>query len=122
MNLNRHMHEGLKRSLKILRAVKLPKCAEHDIQIGTYANGRENGLCVRVYTPGPKYNVKVFVFAENRNSDSMVLYSGGERDFTINNGLTDAVYKRKEFFSSDEALTAALQERITAQLAFKEVA
>jgi len=122
MNLNRHMHDGLKRSLKILKAVKLPKCDAHDISVGTYANGRENGLCVRVYTPGPKYYVKVFVFAENRNSDDMVLYSGNEREFTINSGLTDEVYARKEFFSSDEALVAALQDRFTAQLSAKEAA
>lgn len=120
MNLNKHMNDGLKRSLKILKAVKVPKCDAESIHIGTYSNGRENGLCVRVYAAD--FSDKVFVFAEYRNSDQMVLYSGTLRDFTIDNKPTEFCYKQKEFFSSEEELIAVLEKGIAAQLAFKEAA
>jgi hypothetical protein len=118
MNLSKHMNDGLKRSLRVLRAVKVTACSDDIWIIGTYLNGRENGLRIHVYN-GDWKNTRSFVIAENRNSDSMVLYSGQFEDFDYAAIPNEAVYKNAQYFASEKELVAVLTKAITQALKTK---
>jgi hypothetical protein len=111
MNLNKHMNDGLKRSLKILKAIKIPKCSVDDVYVGTYANGRENGLCIKVCKPD--FSSHYFVFAEARGSDSMVLYEGPSEGFDSDNSPHEFAWKQATYFSDEATLVRVLEKSIT---------
>ena len=49
-------------------------------------------------------------FSENRNSDDMVLYVGGDRDFAMQGNVpNEAVYNSKRLFDSEQKLAAAIE-------------
>lgn len=120
MNLSKHMSDGLKRSLRVLRAVEVTT-ERDDIWIGTYLNGRENGLRINVYN-GNWRNTRSFVIAENRNSDDMVLYSGRFEDFDHASVPTEKTYDRRQYFDNEKKLVAVLTKAITQALKARKAA
>jgi len=124
MNLSKHMNDGLKRSLRVLRAVKVTT-GRDNIWVGTYLNGRENGLRINVFGSGMYGGTRTFVIAENRNSDAMVLYTGKREEFGFDAIPNENTYKGAQYFNSEKELVAMLTKAIKTALkseAIKEAA
>lgn len=103
------MKESLKRAMRVLRLVSLnslSKEARSNILVETYENCREQGFAVMVIGLGPSMKLS---FAENRNSDCMVLYVGTSSDFTKGNVPSEAVYRAGHYFSAEKGLRAGEQ-------------
>ena len=114
MNLSKHMNDGLKRSLRVLRAVKVTT-GRDNIWVGTYLNGRENGLRINVFGKDWE-STRTFVIAENRNSDAMVLYTGNREDFSYSAIPSEYTYKVAKYFDSEKELVAVLTKFIKTAL------
>ena len=70
--------------------------------IEVYENGREKGFAIDAWD-----TLKV-AFAENRNSDDIVVYVGESRDFERNSNIpSEEVYESRKFFAYDEIAKAA---------------
>lgn len=66
-----------------------------------YQNGREHGWAIQ------GYNVKV-AFSENRNSDSIVIYSGAPNEFDMAGNVPhETVYSRRVYFDYNQHFEAA---------------
>jgi hypothetical protein len=123
MNLSKHMNDGLKRSLRVLRAVKVTT-GRDNVWVGTYLNGRENGLRINVFGKDWE-STRTFVIAENRNSDAMVLYTGKREEFGFDAIPNENTYKGAQYFNSEKELVAMLTKAIKTALkseAIKEAA
>jgi hypothetical protein len=120
MNLSKHMSDGLKRSLRVLRAMKVT-APRDNIWIGTYLNGRETGLRINVYNGNWK-NTRSFIIAENRSSDDMVLYSGRFEDFDHASVPTGPTYDRRQYFDSEKELVKVLTKALTEALRARKAA
>ena len=68
--------------------------------IESYSNGREQGYCLQYYNK----KMYSFSFAENRNSDDIVVYSGESSDFNTGGNIpSDKIYRRRGFFQNPKA-------------------
>lgn len=114
MNLSKHMNDGLKRSLRVLRAVKITTGSDN-VWVGTYLNGRENGLRINVFGKDWE-STRTFVIAENRNSDAMVLYTGKREEFGFDAIPNENTYKGAQYFNSEKELVAVLTKAIKTAL------
>lgn len=75
-----------------------------------YINGRERGYSLREYVHTNSFDNsrRVVSFAENRNSDNIVVYFGNVEDFDINTNIPiDVVYRRARYFGVGRADLAA---------------
>jgi hypothetical protein len=100
------MKTSLKRALRVLGLVKLDalsKEARSNILVECYENCREQGFAVVVM--GLKDSTKL-VFAENRNSDCMVLYVGSRKEFNTGNIPSETVYQAARYFSAERGIQA----------------
>lgn len=107
--LRSHMNDSLRRSLSVLETVKVPKELKDNIFIESYANGREHGFAVSVWSQGVS---RKLVFSENRNSDDMVLYAGDQREFTMNNVPDQKSYAAKRLLNGEEELVEAIEKEL----------
>jgi len=77
-----------------------------DLWLEAYCNGREQGYCLWNLSPGT--SGKKVCFAEYRNSDSIVVYSGETSEFSMQGNVpTDKNYERKNFFEFNRHYQAA---------------
>jgi len=121
MNLSKCMNDGLKRSFRVLKNVRIAKNTPDDrISVGAYVNGREHGLRINVYTTGFA-DVRTLIICENRNSDDMILYEGDFREFDINGLPSEQRYEERTYFASEKNLTKALAKAISKILKTKKV-
>jgi hypothetical protein len=88
--------------VEMLRDLKAPEGVAADI--GSYQNGREQGHSVRVMNYGTKLRSVWAAFAENRNSDSIVVYFA---DMDPMQSITDEMRDNAYFFGPDEHKEAA---------------
>jgi len=97
MNLKATLHYSLKRAERVLFLVDLPvsQAAQDRIHTRTFSNGREQGFTVEVLSPSVGLQL---AFAQNRNSDDLVLYVGTPKDFLNNDLPNEAVYGTKKLF------------------------
>lgn len=93
---------------KVLTEVKrLIRNTKHGIGedcafIEVYENGREHGFAIDICD-----DVKV-AFAENRNSDHIVVYTGSRHDFERNTNIpSEEVFDSRKFFAYNEIEKAA---------------
>lgn len=82
--------------------------------IESFANCREQGLCLKVYNfcisenrNSDYYN---FCISENKSSDDIVMYHGNSVDFDFKNNLpkNKNVWENKTYFKYNEHLDAAI--------------
>lgn len=67
-----------------------------------YVNGREVGWCISTFM------TRMVAFSENRNSDSIVVYSGDVFDFSMQGHVpTEKMYRNSVMFDHDGYLAAA---------------
>jgi hypothetical protein len=64
--------------------------------LGAYQNGREQGFSITTYVD---CKTRYVCFSENRNSDSIVVYSS---DFDPMQSITETMYEERRTFSSYE--------------------
>lgn len=72
--------------------------------IGTFSNGREQGLYITVY-PDNKFSAsfaRCYAIAENRNSDGIVVYTGENHSLQTGQDITEKVYKERMLFNGDD--------------------
>jgi len=76
-----------------------------DVTLGLYVNCREQGYAIN----DSYYVVKRKVaFAENRNSDDIVVYFGSSSDFESNTNIpSEEVYRNSRFFGVGQEAQAA---------------
>ena len=90
---------------KVLAEVKrLAKSSKDDSIIGieVYANCREQGFALA------SCDDRKVAFAENRNSDDIVVYFGSRKDFDFNTNIpSDAVWAKRKFYRYDKPHSAA---------------
>lgn len=68
-----------------------------------YENGREHGYAVLSDT-----GMRLAVFANNRRTDGIVVYTGAASEFHPQGNIpSDEIYSRRRLFSHDEADRAA---------------
>ena len=89
-------------------AIVLDRISEEQqsqLLIEPYLNGRENGFSLhRLFT-----GEKMVAFSENRNSDSIVLYTGDRTDFSMQGNVgNDATWKRRRMFGCYNYVKAAV--------------
>lgn len=91
------MHYSLKVARKLLNAVsrKAPVEAKKVFTVKTYCNGREQGYAL-AYMKG--FRSMAISFAQNRNSDSIVVYCGA---INFNDIPTEETYRAAKYFDSD---------------------
>ncbi len=86
---------------KILDAANLQVEGGLEPALYLYVNGRERGYIIKTF----KFAV---AFAENRNSDDIVIYHGKVGDFTLNGSLqNDKIYESAVYFRYNEVDLAA---------------
>lgn len=87
---------------------------DKELLLEAYANCREQGYCLWNLEARKKVS-----FSENRNSDSIVVYSGKMELFSMQGNIpSEEAYERKLFFEYNEHYKAA--EWIVAYLEVKE--
>ena len=74
------------------------------LMVEMYANGREHGYQIH------KWDMKRAVcFSENRNSDTIVVYRGGQLDFQMAGNIpSQAVYEHAKHFPISEIYESAM--------------
>lgn len=83
-----------------------------NLSIDSYANGREHGFALQFYLRAGLQDVKC-VFSENRNSDSIVVYTDESWKFSMQgNTPSDEAYNARRFFEYN-AYDAAAQYVLT---------
>lgn len=92
------MYSAMKQAEAILKILKkkLPSEGDNDhIWYEPFLNGREKGFCIK-----NSENGRIVSFAENRNSDSIVVYFADEmyRDFVGNCPATEKIWNQKKYF------------------------
>lgn len=117
-NLTTLMKTSLKRATRVLKLVdtsSLTRKEREEVVVEAYANGREHGYSVVVYGLGVT-GMKLS-FAENRNSDCIVVYIGKPLDFSMGGNIPDEqVYRHGAHYfsaaSGEEAAEKAAAEFI----------
>lgn len=90
------MHRGILVGEKIVQLLmKDARLANVEGSIQAYQNGREQGYSLHVYAIGKVYRGIHFYFAENRNSDAIVVYESS-RDCM--QSISDEAYSNAEYF------------------------
>lgn len=91
------LHDSLVVANKILTLLMADQITEAiNARIECYANGREHGYAI-TYTDKIKPIVQGIIFAQDRGSDQIVVYSG---DFSFG-VLNEYMYKNKKLFMPD---------------------
>jgi hypothetical protein len=67
------------------------------VEIAAYCNGREQGYTVVVYFKKEGVGVTETQFAENRNSDDIVVYAGNVSDPLIPEAKREATYRAAQY-------------------------
>jgi hypothetical protein len=72
----------------------------NEIRVESYHNCREEGFAISGLLSNSEYDwQRRAVFSENRNSDSIVLYTGKTIDFDISSGIpSEETYRRARYF------------------------
>lgn len=99
-----------KAAKRILREVKTRGVSTTlgDVTVKHYANGREQGFHLVVYTwKGNDPVSRAVSFAEARGSDQLVVYTGRVVEFGIGSAPNEARYRDAKYFSHDDAYGAA---------------
>ena len=98
------------RALTILQQIEVPE-GMNVTNVETYHNGRESGLAAHFFVSVDYY--KRLVWAENRNSDHIVLYVGDALsvgDFDITTGIpSDDVYDTRMTLDDEVAAVEFIQ-------------
>ncbi|MGG6281828.1 hypothetical protein ACQ4M3_09680 [Leptolyngbya sp. AN03gr2] len=102
------LHYSLEIAHNILEDIEeiiAPELAK-DCTVESFSNGREQGLFIQTYS---ERNYRCVGFAQQRNSDNIVIYWGVLRDFDVTTHLPvrDEVWDRNLQFSYDEVEGAA---------------
>jgi hypothetical protein len=96
-------HYSLQHSDKVLKHVRklLPK-VKGDITLQSWSNGREQGYHLsQIILGNGSYNVFGINFAQQRNSDFIVVIHGSAKDFDLQtNHPNDAAWNRRKEFSN----------------------
>lgn len=90
---------------KLVRAKAEPDLDQQELTLYPYVNGRERGWTLVRVAPGERgYDeARAVSFAENRNSDAVVIYRWKRGDFfkeADNSTINDAAYANKTYFGS----------------------
>lgn len=102
-------HYSLIHADKVLKLVKqdLPKDVQSEIVVQAWSNGREQGYHLSHRIIGNRsYNVFGINFAQQRNSDNIVVVHGSIKDFDIQtNHPSETIWEnnRKEFSNYSDA-------------------
>ncbi len=100
------LSESLSVAQRILRQINkqggLPKALRDDVDVITYANGREQGYALRCVTKAGCYSI---YFAQSRGSDNIVVYAGSQNPFIDN--ITPEMYAEATYFPCGEHAKAA---------------
>lgn len=112
-------HYSLKHSDKVLKLVKqnLPKDGQSEIVVQAWSNGREQGYHLSHRIIGNRsYNVFGINFAQQRNSDSILVIYGSIKDFDIQtNHPYETIWKDRKEFSNDADAANFIIETLLAQ-------
>ena len=94
---------------KIARKTKSTQPYEGYCMIDLYSNGREQGYSIIRLSYDRKGRTSQCVFSENRNSDSIVVYTGTELlDFGSSSQIpSEKVYDNRHYFNHNEHKQAA---------------
>jgi len=97
-----------------LRDWQSPGCMNNGY-IYPYLNGREQGLTLSVFGDG----VPAFTFAENRNSDDIVVYEDPRWSSCRGNGgaPSEEVYAARKFFRTPQQAAKYIAQRLRACVA-----
>lgn len=99
------LHYSLAHATKVLNLVrKKMRGTPFDVSVGCWSNCREQGFHLARYTPG--ISDFALVFAQQRNSDCIVVVYGAHTDFDIGtNTPNEEVWKknRKDLRTDEEA-------------------
>ena len=108
MNLRETLCPSLKRADRVLYLVDLPlsHAALQRIDTRTFSNGREQGFVVTVQGITSSLGV---AFAQQRNSDHLVLYVGAAADFDEHGVPSEAVYGTKKLFAPKSGKHGAMR-------------
>lgn len=104
------LNESLVVAKRVLSAIRLPDAVAEECDVVGYENGREHGLCIKCYYVKDGGNRPVTIcFAENRNSDQIVVYvsTPGERFDANTNIPTARAYEAAKYFDYGEYAKAA---------------
>ena len=101
-------HYSLVHSEKVLKAIRkaMPKSISKDIHVDCWSNGREQGFHLSRYSHSLEPSLSL-VFAQQRNSDMVLVVAGTSRDFDVTtNQPSDEIWEtgRKEFNHDEEAV------------------
>ena len=93
------LHNSLKVARKVLNAVsrKTPKEANRVFTVKTLHNGREQGYALHYFLPLDG-KMRAISFAENRNSDNIVVYHG---EHGCDGIPTDETFRAANYFDPD---------------------
>jgi hypothetical protein len=110
MNLRETLCTSLKRADRVLYLVDLPlsHAALQRIHTRTYCNGREQGFTVQVHSGAGEVSLQLS-FAEQRNSDSLVLYVGRVEDFDEHGIPRDEVYEAAKTYAPKSGKHGAMR-------------
>ena len=95
-----------------LKTWQRPDGMTNEATLYPYLNGREQGLILACYAEG----VPAFIFAENRNSDDIVVYEDLEWSLLIGGGgaPSEAAYKARRFFRTPVRAAQHIAARLLA--------
>lgn len=101
--------------MKVLAKIKVSEEVQNCCHVENYSNGREQGFYIIYYpkTTSSFLDGTAVAFAENRNSDEIVVYVGKPRNFTIEGHIPDQeTYSRKKFFIDEKEAAKYIKESL----------
>jgi len=112
MRLMSLMCPSLRRATTVLRLVSVSSKYKNRVDVKVFSNCHEQGYHVRVAGAPGNLDYLNLWFAENRNSDQMVLYHGnGYRDEPCGQD-----WETRQYFRSVEALASEVLKQINTYL------
>ena len=106
------LHDGLKVAKKVLDNLNkiMPKKMQKECSVEAYSNCREQGYNIKYWKDisetKPNFITLEVSFAENRNSDNIVVYAG--RNFSLQGNIpSEEAYTNQKLFEPDEYDKAA---------------
>jgi len=105
-----HSDKVLSLIKKRLSKVKSKTERMNEVSVEQWSNGREQGYSLFVYgTKGARIN-----FAQQRNSDTMVVLCGSMANFDITtNQPNDDIWAKQKFFDTDEICAQYIVDKIS---------
>ena len=88
------------------RLSKIEESGIHRLHLEHYQNCREQGFLIVNFPTTPLLNTKWLAFAENRNSDNIVVYPG-QNNFVPETSIDEDSYKHRVYFGPEEINKAA---------------